>query len=43
MHSLHAILYVLGIREIGDTQCGFKLMSRKAARLIFPYMHVQGK
>ncbi|KAL3898724.1 MAG: hypothetical protein SGCHY_002542 [Lobulomycetales sp.] len=42
MHSLHAILYVLGIQEIKDTQCGFKLVSRKAAALIFPAMHVQG-
>ena len=45
MHSFHFIVYLLcaqGVREIADTQCGFKLFSRKSAQLIFPYMHVTG-
>ncbi|KAG0057302.1 dolichyl-phosphate beta-glucosyltransferase [Gryganskiella cystojenkinii] len=42
MHSFHKVLYVLGIRGIDDTQCGFKLFTRKAAQAIFPNMHVEG-
>jgi dolichyl-phosphate beta-glucosyltransferase len=41
MRSFHTLVYVLGIRGIEDTQCGFKLFSRKAAQLIFPNMHVE--
>ncbi|KAL7752245.1 dolichyl-phosphate beta-glucosyltransferase [Sorochytrium milnesiophthora] len=42
MYSFHAVLYVFGIRHIRDTQCGFKLFTRPAARRIFPNVHVQG-
>ncbi|RKP25751.1 nucleotide-diphospho-sugar transferase [Syncephalis pseudoplumigaleata] len=42
MHSFHQLLYVLGVREIQDTQCGFKLFTRSAARCIFPNVHVEG-
>ncbi|KAF9362809.1 dolichyl-phosphate beta-glucosyltransferase [Mortierella sp. NVP85] len=42
MHSFHKIVYILGIRGIDDTQCGFKLFTRKTARSIFPNMHVEG-
>ncbi|KAF9161246.1 dolichyl-phosphate beta-glucosyltransferase [Mortierella sp. AD011] len=42
MHSFHKVVYVLGIRGIDDTQCGFKLFTRKAAQAIFPNMHVEG-
>lgn len=42
MHGLHTLLYVFGIRTIGDTQCGFKLFTREASRQIFPYMHTEG-
>ncbi|KAK3811224.1 MAG: nucleotide-diphospho-sugar transferase [Benniella sp.] len=42
MHSFHKIVYILGIRGIDDTQCGFKLFTRKTARTIFPNMHVEG-
>lgn len=42
MRTFHKILYVLGIGDIADTQCGFKLFSREAARLIFTQMHVEG-
>ncbi|KAI8874585.1 glycosyltransferase family 2 protein, partial [Backusella circina FSU 941] len=41
MRSFHTLVYVLGIRGIEDTQCGFKLFSRKAAQVIFPNMHVE--
>jgi len=36
MYGFHTILRVLGVGHIRDTQCGFKLFSRSAARQIFP-------
>lgn len=42
MYSFHSILYVLGIRSIRDTQCGFKLFTRSAAQIIFSNIHVEG-
>ncbi|KAL7274421.1 dolichyl-phosphate beta-glucosyltransferase [Rhizina undulata] len=42
MHSFHTLLRTFGIRHIRDTQCGFKLFSRKAVKDIFPYMHTEG-
>ncbi|CAG8733611.1 13816_t:CDS:2, partial [Acaulospora morrowiae] len=42
MHSFHKVLYVLGIRAIADTQCGFKLFTRKSALYIFDNIHVEG-
>lgn len=45
MRCFHLIVYLLsapGVRAIKDTQCGFKLFSREAARQIFPSMHVEG-
>ncbi|KAI9244812.1 nucleotide-diphospho-sugar transferase [Phascolomyces articulosus] len=41
MRSFHSLVYILGIRGIEDTQCGFKLFTRKSAQLIFPNMHVE--
>jgi dolichyl-phosphate beta-glucosyltransferase len=31
---------MLGGTEIQDTQCGFKLFTRKAAALLFPVQHI---
>ncbi|KAK9456226.1 nucleotide-diphospho-sugar transferase [Dipodascopsis uninucleata] len=42
MYSLHTILYIFGIRNIRDTQCGFKIFTHTAAQKIFPYMHNEG-
>lgn len=42
MYGLHTLVYIFGIRSIGDTQCGFKMFTRPAASLIFPYMHTEG-
>lgn len=42
MYGLHSLVYVFGIRTIGDTQCGFKMFTHKATRMIFPYMHTEG-
>ncbi|KAI9010978.1 nucleotide-diphospho-sugar transferase [Phycomyces nitens] len=41
MRGFHTLVYVLGIRGIDDTQCGFKLFTREAAQIIFPNMHVE--
>ncbi|CAO3640764.1 unnamed protein product [Mucor fragilis] len=41
MRGFHTLVYVLGIRGIEDTQCGFKLFTRKSAQIIFPSMHVE--
>lgn len=30
-----------GIHGIKDTQCGFKLFSRRAARCVFPTLHLE--
>lgn len=42
MYGLHALVFIFGIRTIGDTQCGFKMFTRSAALSIFPYMHTEG-
>lgn len=42
MYSLHTLVFVFGIRSIKDTQCGFKLLNRKAVREIFPKLHTEG-
>lgn len=41
MRGFHLLVYLLGIRGIEDTQCGFKLFTRKSAQIIFPNMHVE--
>jgi dolichyl-phosphate beta-glucosyltransferase len=41
MHGFHAFLRFIGIRSIKDTQCGFKLFTRRACAFIFPSMHVE--
>lgn len=42
MYGLHTLVFIFGIRSIRDTQCGFKMFTRPAANLIFPYMHTEG-
>ena len=42
MHAFHALVTVVGgVRGIRDTQCGFKLLSRDAARLAFGALHIE--
>ena len=38
--TLITILRIVGVGHIRDTQCGFKLFSRRAAQLIFPHQHL---
>lgn len=42
MRCFHLLVYWFGVQTIKDTQCGFKLYTREAAREIFPYMHTEG-
>ncbi|KAL2913230.1 dolichyl-phosphate beta-glucosyltransferase [Polyrhizophydium stewartii] len=42
MRCFHLAVYILGIKTIKDTQCGFKLFTRDAAADVFPNMHVEG-
>ncbi|KXS20338.1 glycosyltransferase family 2 protein [Gonapodya prolifera JEL478] len=42
MYGFHTYLHLMGISNIADTQCGFKLFTRPAACEIFPGMHVEG-
>ncbi|ODV84488.1 glycosyltransferase family 2 protein [[Candida] arabinofermentans NRRL YB-2248] len=41
MYGLHSLVYVFGIRNIKDTQCGFKLFNKSACRLIFGKVHTE--
>lgn len=40
MYGLHTILRIVGVGHIRDTQCGFKLFTRRAAQQIFPLQHL---
>lgn len=41
MHGLHTLVYVFGIRQVKDTQCGFKLFNHESISKIFPHMHTE--
>jgi glycosyltransferase involved in cell wall biosynthesis len=41
MHGFHFIVATLCVRNVRDTQCGFKLLDRTAARLVFTPMHIE--
>lgn len=41
MYGLHALVYIFGIRDIKDTQCGFKMFNFEAIKKIFPHMHTE--
>lgn len=41
MYGFHFLVFVFGVRHIRDTQCGFKLFSRSAARTVFDNQHLQ--
>lgn len=42
MKVFHLYLRVFGVRSVSDTQCGFKMLNRSAARKIFPWIHITG-
>ncbi|KAJ1914465.1 dolichyl-phosphate beta-glucosyltransferase [Tieghemiomyces parasiticus] len=41
MRAFHTFVYIFGIRNVDDTQCGFKLFTRRAAQAIFTHLHVE--
>eukprot|EP00053_Salpingoeca_punica_P004867 m.51349 g.51349 ORF g.51349 m.51349 type:complete len:322 (+) comp12983_c0_seq1:37-1002(+) len=41
MHAFHALVYILCVKGIRDTQCGFKLFTRQAALATFSTLHIE--
>ncbi|RLN74447.1 hypothetical protein BBJ28_00010925 [Nothophytophthora sp. Chile5] len=41
MHGFHLIVTTLCVKNVRDTQCGFKLFDRTAARVLFAPMHIE--
>lgn len=41
MYGFHFLVWLFAVRGIKDTQCGFKLLTRQAARVCFESMHVE--
>ncbi|XP_074073373.1 dolichyl-phosphate beta-glucosyltransferase [Macrotis lagotis] len=41
MHGFHFLVWFLCVKEIRDTQCGFKLLTREAALLTFTNLHIE--
>jgi len=41
MYGFHFVVYVLCVKGIRDTQCGFKLFSRKSCQKLFPNQHIE--
>ena len=42
MRGFHILVMLLCTSNVRDTQCGFKLFTRKAARLLFSNLHLEG-
>jgi len=40
MFGFHALVYALCVQGIKDTQCGFKLMTRSAAAVLYQALHI---
>ena len=41
MKGFHFIVWILCVRSVHDSQCGFKLLTRSAAQKTFPNLHVE--
>lgn len=41
MWGFHHLVALLCVRGIRDTQCGFKMFTRKTAAFLFPNMHIE--
>lgn len=41
MYGFHVIVSTLCVRDVRDTQCGFKLFDRTAAKRVFTPMHIE--
>lgn len=41
MHGFHFLVWLFAVKKIKDTQCGFKLLTREAAKICFDNLHVE--
>lgn len=41
MHGFHFLVWLFAVRTLKDTQCGFKLLTRSAAKKLFSILHVE--
>ncbi|KAJ8679053.1 hypothetical protein QAD02_014840 [Eretmocerus hayati] len=41
MYGFHFLVWFLCVKRVHDTQCGFKLLTRESARLVFTALHVE--
>ena len=41
MYGFHFLVWFFCVKGVRDTQCGFKLLTRKSARVIFDILHVE--
>ena len=41
MKGFHMCVWLFGCKSIQDTQCGFKLMTRETARIVFHSLHIE--
>ncbi|XP_066252801.1 dolichyl-phosphate beta-glucosyltransferase [Euwallacea similis] len=41
MYGFHFLVWLFAVKGIKDTQCGFKLLTRQAARVCFESLHVE--
>jgi dolichyl-phosphate beta-glucosyltransferase len=41
MHGFHLIVATLCVNNVQDTQCGFKLFDRTAAKIVFAPLHIE--
>lgn len=41
MYGFHFLVWALAVKDVRDTQCGFKLFTREAARVCFNSIHIQ--
>jgi len=41
MYGFHACVWIFAVKTVKDTQCGFKLIKRKTAQIVFKTLHIE--
>jgi len=41
MYGFHACVWLFAVKTVKDTQCGFKLIKRKTAQIVFKTLHIE--
>jgi len=41
MYGFHFCVWLFAVKNVRDTQCGFKLLTRQSARVIFKSLHIE--